>query len=128
MTETWKLDATALSDLLTEGKVTPRALLEQSLARLDRFEPTLNCFTHVDRAGALAAAEAATQRQAAGRRIGPLDGIPISIKDNLLVEGMPARWGSLLFRDNIPPQDDICVERLRAAGAGGRPGPSCSVR
>ena len=117
MTETWKLDATALSDLLTEGKVTPRALLEQSLARLDRFEPTLNCFTHVDRAGALASAEAATQRQAAGRRIGPLDDIPISIKDNLLVEGMPARWGSLLFRDNIPPQDDICVERLRAAGA-----------
>lgn len=114
---TWQLDATALSALLNARETTPLRLLEQSLGRLDALEPTLNAFTHVDREGALAAASAATERQTAGSRLGPLDGIPVSVKDNIFVAGLPAQWGSLLFRDHIPDRDDICVERLRAAGA-----------
>ncbi len=114
---TWQLDATALSALLAARQTTPLELLEQSLARLDALEPSLNAFVHVDRTGARAAAAAAAARQAAGARLGPLDGIPVSVKDNLFVAGLPARWGSLLFQDHVPPQDDICVERLRAAGA-----------
>jgi aspartyl-tRNA(Asn)/glutamyl-tRNA(Gln) amidotransferase subunit A len=113
----WQQDATALSALLDAHETTPLQLLEQALARLDALEPVLNAFTHVDRDGALAAATAATARQAAGTRIGPLDGIPVSVKDNIFVAGLPAQWGSLLFRDHIPDRDDICVERLRAAGA-----------
>jgi len=114
---TWQLDATALSALLDTRDTTPLRLLEQSLARLDALEPVLNAFTHVDRDGALAAATAATARQAAGERLGPLDGIPVSVKDNIFVRGLPARWGSLLFRDFVPDRDDVCAERLRAAGA-----------
>ena len=114
---TWQLDATALSALLDAREITPLRLLEQSLGRIDALEPVLNAFTHVDRDGALAAATAATARQAAGARLGPLDGIPVSVKDNIFVAGLPARWGSLLFREYIPDRDDICVERLRAAGA-----------
>lgn len=114
---TWQLDATAMSALLDARKVTPLQLLNQALERLDALEPVLNAFTHVDRDGALAAATAATARQAAGARLGPLDGIPVSVKDNIFVGGLPARWGSLLFRDHVPDRDDICVERLRAAGA-----------
>ena len=114
---TWQLDATAMSALLDAREVTPLQLLNQALERLDALEPVLNAFTHVDRDGALAAATAATARQAAGARLGPLDGIPVSVKDNIFVGGLPARWGSLLFRDHIPDRDDICVERLRAAGA-----------
>ena len=113
----WQLDATAQSALLATGQTTPTALLEQALGRLEALEPKLNAFVHVDRDGARVAAEAATARRAAGARLGPLDGLPISVKDNLYVAGMPARWGSLLFRDHVPAQDDICVERLRAAGA-----------
>jgi aspartyl-tRNA(Asn)/glutamyl-tRNA(Gln) amidotransferase subunit A len=113
----WQLDATALSALLDARETTPQQLLEQSLARLDALEPVLNAFTHVDRDGATGAATAATERQAAGSRLGPLDGIPVSVKDNIFVAGLPARWGSLLFRDHVPHRDDICVERLRAAGA-----------
>jgi aspartyl-tRNA(Asn)/glutamyl-tRNA(Gln) amidotransferase subunit A len=113
----WQLDATALSALLDAREITPLRLLEQSLDRLDALEPVLNAFTHVDRDGALAAATAAAARQAAGARLGPLDGIPVSVKDNIFVAGLPARWGSLLFREHIPDRDDICVERLRAAGA-----------
>jgi aspartyl-tRNA(Asn)/glutamyl-tRNA(Gln) amidotransferase subunit A len=114
---TWQLDATALSVLLDAREITPPRLLEQALERLDALEPVLNAFSHVDRDGALAAATAAMERQAAGRRLGPLDGIPVSVKDNIFVAGLPAQWGSLLFRDHIPDRDDICVERLRAAGA-----------
>jgi Asp-tRNA(Asn)/Glu-tRNA(Gln) amidotransferase A subunit family amidase len=114
---TWQLDATSLSALLDARDITPLQLLERSLARLDALEPVLNGFTHVDRDGALAAARAATARQASGTRLSPLDGIPVSVKDNIFVAGMPARWGSLLFRDHVPDRDDVCVERLRAAGA-----------
>jgi Asp-tRNA(Asn)/Glu-tRNA(Gln) amidotransferase A subunit family amidase len=114
---TWQLDATALSALLDARDITPLQLLEQSLARLDALEPVLNAFTHVDRNGSLAAARAATARQVSGARLGPLDGITVSVKDNIFVAGMPACWGSLLFRDHVPVRDDICVERLREAGA-----------
>lgn len=114
---TWQLDATSVSALLDARQITPLQLLEQSLSRLGALEPALNAFTHVDRDGGLAAATAATARQAAGRRLGPLDGIPVSVKDNIFVAGLPARWGSLLYRDHVPDRDDICVERLRAAGA-----------
>lgn len=113
----WRLDATALSALLDGKQVTPLELLDQTLARLDALEPKLNAFAFIDRDGAKAAATAATARQAAGVRRGPLDGIPISVKDNIFVAGLPAQWGSLLYRDHVPDRDDICVERLRAAGA-----------
>jgi len=93
---TWQLDATALSAMLDAREITPLQLLEQSLDRLDALEPVLNAFTHVDRDGALAAATTATARQASGTRLGPLDGIPVSVKDNIFVAGLPARWGSLL--------------------------------
>jgi aspartyl-tRNA(Asn)/glutamyl-tRNA(Gln) amidotransferase subunit A len=114
---TWQLDAIALSALLDARDITPLELLQQSLARLDALEPALNAFTHVDRNGSLAAARAATARQVSDARLGPLDGIPVSVKDNIFVAGMPACWGSLLFCDRVPDRDDICVERLREAGA-----------
>jgi aspartyl-tRNA(Asn)/glutamyl-tRNA(Gln) amidotransferase subunit A len=113
----WQLDAVAMSALLEARETTSLDLLDQALARLDALEPVLNCFTHVDRHGALTAARASSARQAAGTRLSLLDGIPISVKDNIFVAGLPARWGSLLFRDFKPERDDICVERLRAAGA-----------
>src|SRR5471030_1257805 len=99
---TWQLDAIALSALLDARDITPVQLLEQSLARLDALEPVLNAFTHVDRDGALTEAKAAAARQAAGKRVGSLDGVPVSVKDNIFVAGLPAAWGSLLLRDFVP--------------------------
>jgi aspartyl-tRNA(Asn)/glutamyl-tRNA(Gln) amidotransferase subunit A len=90
---TWQLEAAALSALLDAREITPLQLLDQTLARLDALEPVLNAFTHVDRDGAAAAARAATARQAAGTRLGPLDGIAVSVKDNIFVAGPPAQWG-----------------------------------
>ncbi len=114
---TWRHDATGLSVLIGRGDLSPEALLEHCLVRIERLEPVLNAFTHVDRAGARRDAAEAARRAREGRRLGPLDGVPVSVKDNLHVRDMPARWGSLLFRDFVPERDDICVERLRTAGA-----------
>lgn len=112
----WRCDIARLSGMLEDGSVTSETLLDSSLERIERLNPALNAFSHIDPYGARQAARAADHRRLAGRRVGPLDGIPVAIKDNLFVAGMPARWGSLLFRDHVPAQDDICVERLRAAG------------
>lgn len=102
---------------LAEGSVTPLDLLEDSLARIGRSNAELGAFVHVDAEGAAAAARAAAARQAAGTRLGPLDGVPVAVKDNLWVAGMPAHWGSRMWADFTPPVDDIPVERLRRAGA-----------
>src|SRR5260221_343455 len=113
----WRVDASTLAGMLDASKITPSELVEMYLDRCDRLEPVLNAFVFLDRQGAQRAAEEATVRQRAGRRLGPLDGIPVSIKDNLFVGGMPASWGSLLFQEHVPENDDICVERVRDAGA-----------
>lgn len=115
--EYWRCDAAALARLLDADAVTPADLLEMYLDRIDRLDPVLNAFAHIDRQGARNAAAEATQRQRDRRRLGPLDGIPVSVKDNIFVAGMPASWGSLMFRGHVPERDDICVERLRNAGA-----------
>jgi aspartyl-tRNA(Asn)/glutamyl-tRNA(Gln) amidotransferase subunit A len=113
----WRADASTLGRMLDANTTTPIELVEMYLDRCDRLEPVLNAFVFLDRQGAQRAAEEATVRQRAGRRLGPLDGIPVSIKDNLFVGGMPASWGSLMFQEHVPDNDDICVERLRAGGA-----------
>jgi aspartyl-tRNA(Asn)/glutamyl-tRNA(Gln) amidotransferase subunit A len=110
----WRRGLNTLSNLLASRAATPTELVQMSLSRLERLDPVLNAFIYVDAERALYAAEAATNRQLEDRRLGPLDGIPVAVKDNLYVAGMPASWGSLLFRDHRPPQDDICVERLHA--------------
>lgn len=115
-TVVWRQGIAGLSDMLDRNALTPTDLVGMSLARIAQLDTTLNAFVHVDTEGALRSAEAATKRQHDGRRLGPLDGIPVAVKDNLFVGDMPASWGSLLFRNHVPPQDDICVERLRAAG------------
>lgn len=112
----WMHSVTELSQMLDHGEVSPVELTEGYLARCDRSAATLNTFSHLATDTARAAARAAEKRQTAGARLGPLDGIPVSVKDNLFVAGMPATWGSRLFERHVPEHDDIVVERLRRAG------------
>jgi aspartyl-tRNA(Asn)/glutamyl-tRNA(Gln) amidotransferase subunit A len=116
-TEAGPLSAAEMSLQLARGNTTPEALLADTLERIERANAALGAFVHVDPEGAAAAASAAGRRQAAAARLGALDGVPVAVKDNLWVAGMPARWGSRMWADFVPPADDIAVERLRAAGA-----------
>ena len=113
----WQLSATELSALIDRGEISPVELLEVFLARCERLNPQLNAIVALDREGALKAAAASEQRMRRKARLGALDGLPVTIKDNLHVHGLPATWGSLLYRDFRPPHDDLAIARLREAGA-----------
>ena len=101
----------------TAGRCTPRDALEAVLARHDEANPSLNAVIFLDRDGARAAADASTARWAEGRQLSALDGVPLTVKDNLLVAGMKATWGSRVYADFVPDADEAPVARLRTAGA-----------
>jgi aspartyl-tRNA(Asn)/glutamyl-tRNA(Gln) amidotransferase subunit A len=117
MRDAWALTAADLTGAYATGAATPEAALESVLDRIEAVNPSLNAVVTIDLVGARAAAAAAGARRRAGQVLGPLDGIPLTVKDNLFVGGLRATWGTALFADFIAPQDDLPVARLRAAGA-----------
>ena len=89
------------------------------LARIDALNPKLNCFCLVDHASALRDAAASEARWFDGEPLGPLDGVPVSIKDLILTKGWPTLRGSLTIDPAGPWNEDApCTARLREAGAG----------
>jgi aspartyl-tRNA(Asn)/glutamyl-tRNA(Gln) amidotransferase subunit A len=112
------MPAAKAAALIRSKKLSPVEYVDAVLNATERAQPRLNCLREVmiDRARADAKrAEAAVTR---GDELGPLHGVPVSIKDLLDVEGVPTRHGSAIFADNPPAaSDDITVARLRAAGA-----------
>ncbi|MEJ8473820.1 amidase [Roseibium algae] len=116
MTDLWRLPLSVISELLTSGKVTSSEVLAQSRDRILKLNPALNALiTHNPEAEIQAAASDA--RRSKGKCIGPLDGIPIAIKDNILTKDLKTTWGSPVYEDYQPSVDEIAVERLKTAGA-----------
>lgn len=113
----WRLDATALVAGYRAGHFTPEQALRACLARDAATHDRLNALIWRDPEGALAAARASTRRWAQGQPLSELDGVPVTVKDNLHVQGWPTRWGSRLLTDQPRPADELPVARLRAAGA-----------
>ena len=113
----WQSTVIELSALMARKALSPVELLEIYLARIERINPVLNAIVALDIDGARAAAQASEQRMMSGTRLGVLDGIPATIKDNLFAKGLPATWGSRLFDGFMPADDDRVVAYLRAAGA-----------
>jgi Asp-tRNA(Asn)/Glu-tRNA(Gln) amidotransferase A subunit family amidase len=111
------LPATAMARQIRERKISPVELAEAHLAKIERLNPKLNAFVHVDvervRREALAA-ESVVMR---GEALGPLHGVPISIKSSLDVAGLRCEAGTLLRAGTIPTHDAPLVARLRNAGA-----------
>lgn len=110
------LTAHELSAAYANG-LSPNAVVAATLARINEINPHLNAIITLDANGALRAADDSMRRWQAGQPLGPLDGVPISIKDNILVSGLRATWGSRLYEHHIPDHDERPVQRLRAAGA-----------
>jgi aspartyl-tRNA(Asn)/glutamyl-tRNA(Gln) amidotransferase subunit A len=108
---------TAAADLIRRGELTPSDLLEQCLARVDRYEERVKAWVVVDRAGAREQAERLTAELRAGTNRGPLHGIPVGIKDIIDVFDLPTGCGSKLWANSIARKDATCVARLRQAGA-----------
>lgn len=118
MTEAlWRLPATALRDGYRAGTLSPLAVAQACLARLERVNPHLNAVVARRDAALLADAQAAQQRHAQGRPLSALDGVPVSIKDNLLTADLPTTWGTPALREHRGEAEELAVRRLRAAGA-----------
>ncbi len=109
-----------MAAMVRTGKTSPVELVEAHLARIEHLNPKLNAFVHVDFAGARAQAKAAEAAAASrGRKVslGPLHGVPISIKSSIGVAGLHCECGSRLRKGFVPQTDATLVARLRAAGA-----------
>jgi Asp-tRNA(Asn)/Glu-tRNA(Gln) amidotransferase A subunit family amidase len=102
---------------MAERDLSPVELMETLLARIDRLGPDLNPFITVAGDQAMAGARAAEEAIVRGQPLGPLHGIPVSIKDVLWTEGMRTTYGSRLYENHVPGQDSTVAARLRAAGA-----------
>jgi len=111
------LTASELARRLRARDVSAREVMHAHLDRVAERNPRLNAIVTLDGERALDAAGRADAALAAGADVGPLHGLPVAHKDLLLTRGMRTTFGSPLFRDFVPEQDSVVVERLRAAGA-----------
>ncbi|WP_404713550.1 amidase [Sphingomonas sp. MMS24-J13] len=109
--------ATEQLRLLEAGRISACDLLELYLDRVDRFNPTYNLVVAEDRDRARKTAAEIDRRRAEGRTLGPLAGLPITIKDSFEVTGMPTTCGLEQLRDHRPEADADAVALLREAGA-----------
>ncbi|MBN9516850.1 MAG: amidase [Alphaproteobacteria bacterium] len=103
--------------LIRDRKLSPVEYVDVVLKAIDRAQPKLNCFRVVMAEEARRDAKKAEEAVTRGDKLGPLHGIPVSIKDLVDVKGVHTRHGSAIFEDNVAQADDVLVQRLRAAGA-----------
>ena len=100
-----------------ERRFSPLEVVVAVLARIEDLNPGLNAFVTVTADAALEAASRATERLAGPHDLGPLHGVPVSIKDVVPTKGIRTTWGSKIFEHHVPDEDGLIVERLKAAGA-----------
>ncbi|MDT0342636.1 amidase [Streptomyces litchfieldiae] len=119
MTDPCSLTAAELTQRYAAGDLSPVAVAEAALARAEAVQPAVNAFVFTDRPGALAQARAAEERWARGAPAGPVDGVPVTVKDILLQRGHPTRRGSAAVPAGEGPwtEDAPSVARLRESGA-----------
>ena len=106
-----------LSAAIERGEVGAREATEAALRRIEASDGRLGAFLTVTAEAALRQADAADARRARGRRLSPLDGVPLALKDLFLTEGVPTTCGSRILEGYLPPYDATVVERLKGAGA-----------
>ena len=111
------VSATDLRELIRSKKVSVPEIVELFHRRIKESNPKLNAYLALCPEQAIAEAEAAQGAVQRGGSLGPLHGIPISVKDLEMTKGIPTTLGSLLFRDRTPDIDSVVVERVRQAGA-----------
>jgi aspartyl-tRNA(Asn)/glutamyl-tRNA(Gln) amidotransferase subunit A len=110
------LDATALATLIRTKQVSSREVVQAHLDRIAATNPRVNAIVTLLGDDALKAADAADKAVATGADLGPLHGVPFSIKDALDTAGVLTQRGSRLFAGNIPDKDATAVARFKAAG------------
>ncbi len=111
------LTISELAPKIKSRKISPVELTKSVLERIEKVDETINAYMTVDADGALKAARSAERQIAKGTYLGPLHGIPVSLKDLYQTKGLRTTAGSKILQDWIPEEDATSVARLRAAGA-----------
>jgi len=106
-----------LSSAYRDGSDTPSRVVEKALESIESLNPLLNCFITVLKDSAMRAALEAEHKLKEGIDLGPLQGVPLGMKDLLYIEGVKCTAGSSILADNIAPYDASVVRRLKKAGA-----------
>jgi amidase len=111
------MSAVEMARLIRAKKLSAREALAAHLTQIERVNPQVNAIVTLVPELASAAAAKADEMQARGERLGPLHGLPVAHKDLLDTRGIRTTFGSPLYKDHVPTEDDIVVERMRRAGA-----------
>jgi len=117
MSEIWQLSAIELAQRIAKRELSSVEVVNAHLARIEAVNPALNAIVKVLGAEARAEAAAADRRLAAGETVGPLHGVPFTVKENIDMAGLPTTWGVPALAQAVVPADAPVVERMRAAGA-----------
>jgi aspartyl-tRNA(Asn)/glutamyl-tRNA(Gln) amidotransferase subunit A len=112
-----QLSAVEIARRVRAREISAAEVTAVALATLDAAEPRIHAFATVAREQATLAAAEIDARIARGEDAGPLAGVPVAIKDLVMTKGLRTTFGSRLYADFIPEDDDIVVERLKRAGA-----------
>ena len=112
-----ELTVAEAAERIRRGTLSPVALVEACLSRIDSLEKKVQAWVTVDREGALSAARQCEREAGRGQFRGPLHGVPVGVKDIFYVAGLRCTAGSKVLPDFIAPFDATCVARLRQAGA-----------
>jgi len=115
--ELWRWQACDLAHAIRTRRVSSRETVASCLARLDAVNPQINAVVDVMAEEALAAAERADEAVARGEALGPLHGVPVTVKINVDVAGRPTTNGVVAFQDRIAKDDSPPVANWRKAGA-----------
>ena len=111
------LSAVELRRLIGNKEISPVALLDACIARIEAYNPKINAITATDFERAREQAREAERAVMRGEPLGLLHGLPLGVKDLEATAGLLTTFGSPLYRGNVPAQDNVLVARLRAAGA-----------
>src|SRR5262245_26267750 len=116
--ELLRLGLVEAAELIQRRDLSPLELTRAVLDQIERLNPEINAFTTlVPREQALRAASHAADEIARGHHVGPLHGIPVSVKDLIDTAGLRTTYGSGMFADHVPTVDGGMPERLKALGA-----------
>jgi aspartyl-tRNA(Asn)/glutamyl-tRNA(Gln) amidotransferase subunit A len=116
-TELVYMSASRLAELIRRKDISPVEVIASVLARIERAQPSLNAFITVCAEQALEEAKTAEQAVMREEPLGPLHGVPFSVKDIIPTKDVRTTFGSLIFEDNVPNTDAVAVARAKSAGA-----------
>ncbi|MFM9938329.1 MAG: amidase [Hyphomicrobiaceae bacterium] len=109
--------AAELAPMIARKEISAVEVMRATLARADKAQGVLNCFITIAHEQALKDAAAIDARIARGENPGPLGGVPLHVKDLVKTAGVRTTFGSLIHQHDVPSTDQVCVARLKAAGA-----------